>query len=355
MANISRILVTGGAGFIGSALVRHLLAQGYRVVNVDALTYSGNLESLRGAEHSSDYRFYQADICDRSAVDRILADEQPQAIMHLAAETHVDRSIDEPRAFVRTNAVGTFELLGAALSYWRRLGRGHRDLFRFIHVSTDEVFGALERSEPAFTERSPYEPSSPYSASKAAADHLARAWHVTYGLPTILTNCSNNYGPFHFPEKLIPLTILNALEGKPLPVYGKGRNVRDWLYVEDHVRALETVLQRGRVGESYNIGARTERENLAVVEAVCDILDRLRPLDGGRPHRDLIAFVSDRPGHDLRYALDPSKIENELGWAPQESFDSGLEKNVAWYRENEWWWRPIREQTYAGERLGQRQ
>ena len=354
MTGIRRVLITGGAGFIGSALVRYLIQQGYEVVNVDALTYSGNLESLRDVNQSPSYRFHHADICDRQAIDAILMSDRPHAIMHLAAETHVDRSIDEPATFVHTNIVGTFQLLSAVRSYWQALEPERRAAFRFLHVSTDEVFGTLDDSESAFNENSPYEPSSPYSASKAAADHLARAWHVTYGLPTILTNCSNNYGPFHFPEKLIPLTILNAIEGKPLPVYGKGQNVRDWLYVDDHARALELVLQKGRVGESYNVGARAERANLTVVKSICDILDRLRPLSNGHSCRELINFVADRPGHDLRYALDPSKIENELGWSPQASFEAGLEKTVAWYLDNEWWWRPIRERKYAGDRLGQR-
>jgi dTDP-glucose 4,6-dehydratase len=345
-------MVTGGAGFIGSAVVRQLVGRGYGVVNVDKLTYSGSLEALRSVEDSARHRFYEADICDREQIARILADEQPDAIMHLAAETHVDRSIDGPAAFVETNVVGTFRLLDAALDYWRGLDEGRRAAFRFHHISTDEVFGELELDRGMFTEETPYAPSSPYSASKAAADHLVRAWRVTYGLPVVLTNCSNNYGPFHFPEKLIPLTILNAIEGKPLPVYGKGTNVRDWLYVEDHARALELVLRNGLLGESYNVGGRSERNNLQVVEAICDILDREQPLGPGRSYRELITFVPDRPGHDLRYALDPSKIERDLGWTAQESFESGLEKTVAWFIENDWWWRPIREQKYAGHRLG---
>ena len=351
-AAIKRVLVTGGAGFIGSALVRHLVDSGYDVVNVDKLTYSGNLHSLRSVDGSPNYSFHQADICDREAIDRILADDQPDAILHLAAETHVDRSIDGPAPFVETNVVGTFTLLEAALNYWRGLDGDRHSRFRFVHVSTDEVFGALKLEDAAFTEQSAYAPSSPYAASKAAADHLARAWHKTFGLPVVLTNCSNNYGPFHFPEKLIPLTILNGLEGKPLPVYGAGENVRDWLYVDDHARALELALVRGRIGESYNIGGHAERRNLAVVETICDLLDRRRPLEDGRPRRALIDFVSDRPGHDLRYALDPSKAERELGWTVRESFDSGLEKTVAWYLDNDWWWRPIREGNYAGDRLG---
>jgi dTDP-glucose 4,6-dehydratase len=349
---IKRVLITGGAGFIGSALVRHLVASGYEVVNVDALTYSGNLQSLRSVEGSPNYRFHHADICDRAALDRILDDEQPDAIMHLAAETHVDRSIDGPAPFVETNVVGTFTLLEAALRYWRAMAEPRSGAFRFLHVSTDEVFGQLTFDDDAFTEQSPYAPSSPYSASKAAADHFARAWHATFGLPVVLTNCSNNYGPFHFPEKLIPLTILNAFEGEPLPVYGAGENVRDWLFVEDHARALELALLRGQVGESYNIGGRAERRNLDVVEAICDLIDRSRPVADGRRRRELIGFVADRPGHDLRYALDPAKAERELGWEARETFDSGLQKTVAWYLDNEWWWRPIREKSYAGERLG---
>ena len=352
MGEIRRVLVTGGAGFIGSAVVRHLVANGYAVTNVDKLTYSGSLEALRSIEGSPRHRFHETDICDCEAIGQLLAAEQPDAIMHLAAETHVDRSIDAPAAFVETNVVGTFRLLDAVLGYWRGLDEERRATFRFHHISTDEVFGELPLDGGTFTEETPYAPSSPYSASKAAADHLVRAWHVTYDLPVVLTNCSNNYGPFHFPEKLIPLTILNAIEGKALPVYGAGANVRDWLYVDDHARALELVLQKGRVGESYNVGGRSERTNLHVVHTICDMLDRQRPLGGSRSHRDLITFVPDRPGHDLRYALDPSKIERELGWRAEESFETGLEKTVAWFLENEWWWRPIRERKYAGQRLG---
>lgn len=349
---VQKILVTGGVGFIGSAVVRHLINGNYRVVNVDKLTYSGNPESVRSVASSPHYSFHQIDICDGPAIARVLEDEQPDAIMHLAAETHVDRSIDGPAAFVETNVVGTFTLLSAALNYWRKLeGQRARD-FRFHHISTDEVFGALNLEEGLFTEETRYDPSSPYSASKAAADHFVRAWHATFGLPVILTNCSNNYGPYHFPEKLIPLVILNALDEKPLPIYGKGENVRDWLYVEDHARALETVLTKGRIGESYNVGGRAERNNLGVVETICEVLDRLHPRAGGQNYRDLITFVADRPGHDLRYAIDCSKLENELGWEPRETFESGLNKTVTWYLENEWWWRPIRNQNYSGERLG---
>jgi dTDP-glucose 4,6-dehydratase len=309
------------------------------------------LESLREVEGAANYSFHHADICDGERMAKILSDERPAAIMHLAAESHVDRSIDGPEVFVETNVVGTVRLLEAALEYWRGLDEAGGAAFRFHHISTDEVFGQLPLDGGVFTEETPYAPSSPYSASKAAADHFVRAWHTTYGLPVVLSNCSNNYGPYHFPEKLVPLTILNAIEGQPLPVYGKGANVRDWLYVDDHAQALEVVLTRGKVGESYNVGGRVERSNLQMVERICDILDRKRPRDQGS-HRDLISFVADRPGHDLRYAIDPAKIESELGWSAQESVDSGLEKTVDWYLANEWWWRPVRERKYAGERLG---
>lgn len=345
-------MVTGGAGFIGSAVVRHLISAGYAVVNVDKLTYAGNLESLRSVAGSTAYSFHKIDICDGAGISRLLDDEKPDAIMHLAAETHVDRSIDGPKAFVDANVVGTFQMLSAALDYWRSVEGEKRDAFRFHHVSTDEVFGALPFDEGIFTEDTPYDPSSPYSASKAASDHFVRAWHETYGLPVVLSNCSNNYGPYHFPEKLIPLVILNALDERPLPVYGKGENVRDWLYVEDHARALELVLTKGGVGQSYNVGGRSERTNLTVVETVCDILDRERPRSARGSYRDLITFVADRPGHDLRYAIDPSKLERQLGWQAEETFESGMEKTVAWYLDNEWWWRPIRDGKYAGERLG---
>ncbi|HEU5285360.1 MAG TPA: dTDP-glucose 4,6-dehydratase, partial [Sphingomicrobium sp.] len=331
----------------------HLVASGgYQVVNVDKLTYSGSLESLRDVADSPDYSFHRQDICDQGAMLDIFRREKIDRVMHLAAESHVDRSIDGPAVFLKTNVEGTFALLQAALQYWRELGTDAAAAFRFHHVSTDEVFGDLPFDEGVFTEETPYAPSSPYSASKAASDHLVRAWHATYGLPVVLSNCSNNYGPFHFPEKLIPLIILNGLEGNRLPVYGRGANVRDWLYVEDHARALELVLASGRVGESYNVGGRSERTNLQVVEAVCDLLDSRRPLDNGRSHRELIEFVADRPGHDRRYAIDPAKIERELGWRAQESFESGLAKTVDWFLDNEWWWRPIREQKYAGARLG---
>jgi dTDP-glucose 4,6-dehydratase len=353
MSGRLNILVTGGAGFIGSALCRHLVRKGgYRVVNLDKLTYAGNLESLKEIGDSPDYRFVQGDIGDQAAVSELLAEESIDIVMHLAAESHVDRSIDGPEAFIDTNIVGTFRLLNAALEHWRGLPEDRKARFRFHHVSTDEVFGDLPLDEGVFTEETPYAPSSPYSASKAASDHLVRAWHETYGLPVLLSNCSNNYGPYHFPEKLIPLVILNALEGMSLPVYGKGENVRDWLHVEDHVRALELIATRGSVGESYNVGGRAERTNLNVVETICDLLDARRPLADGRGRRSLIAFVTDRPGHDRRYAIDPSKIERELGWQAKESFESGIAKTIDWYLGNDWWWRPIREGKYAGARLG---
>jgi dTDP-glucose 4,6-dehydratase len=347
------ILVTGGAGFIGSAVCRHLVAAGgYRVINLDLLTYAGNPASVKGLEESGRYRFVHGDIGDQALLRALFADEQVDAVMHLAAESHVDRSIDGPETFVRTNVVGTYRLLAEALEHWRRLPAGRREQFRFHHVSTDEVFGELPLDRGIFTEETPYAPSSPYSASKAASDHFVRAWHATYGLPVVLSNCSNNYGPYHFPEKLIPLVVLNGIEGRSLPVYGTGANVRDWLFVEDHARALELVMTRGRVGESYNVGGREERSNLAVVEAICDLLDARRPLPGGAPRRDLIALVADRPGHDLRYAIDSTRIEAELGWRRRESFDSGLAKTVDWYLDNDWWWRPIREKSYSGARLG---
>ena len=351
---IRRILVTGGAGFIGSAVVRLLVGKGYEVINVDKLTYSGNLDSLREVTDAPNYRFHRADICDEAAMDEIFATERPDALMHLAAESHVDRSIDGPSVFVETNVVGTVRLLTAALRYWRGLDEGAREQFRFHHISTDEVFGHLPLDSGVFTEETPYAPSSPYSASKAAADHFVQAWHVTYGLPVVLSNCSNNYGPYHFPEKLIPLTIINAIEGERLPVYGEGRNVRDWLHVGDHARALHLILTRGKVGGSYNVGGRSERSNLKVVETICDILDFKRPLAGGS-HRDLIEFVPDRPGHDLRYAIDPSKIERELEWTPDHNFEQGLEETIDWFLQNEWWWRPLREHNYGGQRLGMRE
>jgi dTDP-glucose 4,6-dehydratase len=346
---VERILVTGGAGFIGGAVVRRLVGEGVRVINVDKLTYAGNLESLRSVASEPNYRFVEADVADAPRLLALLAEERVDAIMHLAAESHVDRSIDAPGVFVETNVVGTVRLLDAALAYWRDLADEQRAAFRFHHISTDEVFGDLPFDGGLFTEDTPYAPSSPYSASKASADHFVRAWHATYGLPVVLSNCSNNYGPFHFPEKLIPLAILNAIEGKPLPVYGRGDNVRDWLQVDDHARALELIVSRGRVGESYNVGARSERTNLQVVEAICDLVDERL---GGGPRRDLIAFVEDRPGHDRRYAIDPSKIERELGWRAAHSFETGLADTVDWFLANEPWWRPIRERKYDGGRLG---
>lgn len=346
--------MTGGAGFIGSAVCRHLIATGYQVLNLDRLTYAGNLNSLREIERSPAYRFFSIDICDQAAVLEILRQHRVDAIMHLAAESHVDRSIDGPVEFLQTNVVGTFRLLEAALTYWRGLDQEAQSCFRFHHISTDEVYGDLPFDEGVFTEETPYAPSSPYSASKAASDHFVRAWHATYGLPVVLSNCSNNYGPYHFPEKLIPLAILNALHGELLPVYGQGANVRDWLYVDDHARALELVITQGAVGESYNIGGRSERTNLHVVEAICDVLDRKRPRPGGHSYRDLIHFVEDRPGHDRRYAIDPSKAEQALGWTRQESFETGLAKTIDWYIQNDWWWRPIRDEKYSGTRLGRR-
>jgi dTDP-glucose 4,6-dehydratase len=347
------ILVTGGAGFIGSAVCRLLCGNpGHHVVNVDKLTYAGNLESLRQIENHPNYSFVNADICDASVIDDLLRRHDIDVIMHLAAESHVDRSIDGPSAFIETNIVGTFRLLSAALTYWRGLSGEKKNAFRFHHISTDEVFGDLPFDEGVFTEDTPYAPSSPYSASKAASDHLVRAWHETYGLPVVVSNCSNNYGPFHFPEKLIPLAILNALHEKPIPVYGTGANVRDWLFVDDHARALELVATKGVPGESYNVGGNSERSNLVVVETICDVLDDMKPRPGGGSYRDLIAFVSDRPGHDRRYAIDASKISRELGWQPSETFESGLARTVRWYLDNDWWWKPIRDGRYAGERLG---
>ncbi len=343
-----RAVVTGGAGFIGSALVRHLVVdKSYDVLNIDALTYAGNLASLRSVENQSNYHFLKADICDRAAMDEALATFRPDRVMHLAAESHVDRSITGAGDFIRTNILGTFTLLEAALDYWKTLDAGARDGFRFLHVSTDEVYGSLGDTG-LFTEETPYDPSSPYSASKASSDHLAKSWQRTFGLPVVVSNCSNNYGPYHFPEKLIPLTILNAIAGLRLPVYGKGDNVRDWLYVEDHARALDIIAERGRVGETYNVGGRNERRNIEVVERICCELDRLLP--GSRPRTDLIEYVTDRPGHDARYAIDATKLENELGWRAQDSFDNGIAKTVQWYLDNEWWWQPLRD--HAGQRLG---
>lgn len=345
-----RIVVTGGAGFIGSALVRYLVNEaGAEVLTFDKLTYAGNLASLRAVEHAPNHRFLRADICDRQAVAAALNDFQPDRIYHLAAESHVDRSIDGSADFIQTNIVGTYTLIEAARHYWLGLDEARKASFRFLHVSTDEVYGSLE-ADGFFTEQTAYDPSSPYSASKAASDHLVMSWHRTYGFPAIISNCSNNYGPYHFPEKLIPLTILNALNRKPLPVYGNGSNVRDWLYVEDHARALHLIAGKGRLGEKYNVGGRNERRNIDVVEAICGILDRVRP--AREPHANLIRFVTDRPGHDYRYAIDASRLETELGWRAKETFDTGIEKTVLWYLDNDWWWRPLREKVYSGERLG---
>lgn len=350
-----RILVTGGAGFIGSALVRHLLNEtGHEVLNLDKLTYAGNLESLASIEDHPRYRFLKADIADSEAVSGALAQFQPDTIMHLAAESHVDRSIDGPAAFIQTNIVGTYALLESTRAYWSSLDAERKAAFRFHHISTDEVYGDLHGVDDLFTETTPYAPSSPYSASKAASDHLVRAWHRTYGLPVLLTNCSNNYGPYHFPEKLIPLMILNALEGKPLPVYGDGLQVRDWLFVEDHARALVEVVTRGQVGETYNIGGHNEQKNIEVVRGICALLEELAPAKpaGIARFEDLITHVKDRPGHDLRYAIDAGKIERELGWKPQETFHSGLRKTVQWYLDNLEWCRHVQDGSYQRERLG---
>jgi dTDP-glucose 4,6-dehydratase len=350
-----KILVTGGAGFIGSAVVRHIIQNtSDEVINLDKLTYAGNLESLTDIENNERYFFEKADICDANAVQRIFEQHQPDAIMHLAAESHVDRSIDGPAAFIETNILGTYVVLEAARKYWRSLEDNRRSIFRFHHISTDEVYGDLEGTEELFTEATSYEPSSPYSASKASSDHLVRAWLRTYGLPTIVTNCSNNYGPYHFPEKLIPLMILNALDGKPLPVYGDGKQVRDWLFVEDHARALYKVATEGKVGETYNVGGHNEKANIEVVKAICSLLEELVPNkpQGVARYQDLITYVIDRPGHDVRYAIDASKIERELGWTPEETFESGIRKTVQWYLDNKQWWSRVLDGSYSLERLG---
>ena len=345
-----RLIVTGGAGFIGSAVCRHLIKHtSAEVINVDKLTYAGNLDSLRTVSGDPRYRFAKVDICDATPLRKLFDEVRPDAVLHLAAESHVDRSITGSRSFVDTNIVGTYTILEAARRYWCGLTGAVKENFRFLHVSTDEVYGSLG-ADGLFTETTPYDPSSPYAASKAASDHLAVAWYRTYGLPVIVSNCSNNYGPYQFPEKLIPLMILNAFEGKPLPVYGNGSNVRDWLYVEDHAKALCLILERGRPGETYNVGGRNERTNLEVVRGICTTLDRLNP-DGG-PHDRHITYVTDRPGHDHRYAIDATKLERELGWKAEETFATGLAKTVEWYLDNEWWWSPLRKKVYGGERIG---
>ncbi|CTQ32586.1 dTDP-glucose 4,6-dehydratase [Jannaschia rubra] len=342
-----KILVTGGAGFIGSAVVRQAVRDGFEVVNLDALTYAANLDNVASVADAPGYAFVQADITDRAAMDAVFADHAPDAVMHLAAESHVDRSIDGPGAFIQTNVTGTYTLLEAARAYWTKAGKP--DGFRFHHVSTDEVFGSLGPTG-MFTEDTPYDPRSPYSASKAASDHLVRAWGETYGLPVVLSNCSNNYGPFHFPEKLVPVVILNALHGKPIPVYGAGENVRDWLFVEDHADALLCVLQNGELGRSYNIGGENEARNIDLIRTICGLLDRMHP--EGAPHDRLIEFVTDRPGHDARYAIDPSRIRAELGWRPSVTLEQGLERTVRWYLDNENWWRPLLDRDGVGARLG---
>lgn len=350
-----KILVTGGAGFIGSAVIRHIINNTQdSVVNVDKLTYAGNLESLLTVENNDRYAFEQVDICDRAELDRVFAEHQPDAVMHLAAESHVDRSIDGPAAFIETNIVGTYTILEATRAYWNQLNETRKSAFRFHHISTDEVYGDLEGTDDLFTETTSYEPSSPYSASKASSDHLVRAWLRTYGLPTIVTNCSNNYGPYHFPEKLIPLIILNALDGKALPVYGDGMQIRDWLYVEDHASALYTVVTKGEIGETYNIGGHNEKANIEVVKTICSLLEELVPNkpQGVTEYQNLITYVTDRPGHDVRYAIDASKIARELGWKPAETFESGIRKTVEWYLANQKWWSRVLDGSYNRERLG---
>jgi dTDP-glucose 4,6-dehydratase len=350
-----KILITGGAGFIGSAVVRHIIENtNDSVINLDNLTYAGNLESLKTIENNERYTFVQADICDRSALDRVFTEYKPDLVMHLAAESHVDRSIDGPAEFIETNIIGTYTMLEASRQYWNQLDTSRKEAFRFHHISTDEVYGDLEGTDDLFTETTSYEPSSPYSASKASSDHLVRAWLRTYGFPTVVTNCSNNYGPFHFPEKLIPLMILNALDGKPLPVYGNGMQIRDWLYVEDHAVALYTVVTKGEIGETYNIGGHNEKANIEVVKTICSLLDELvsKKPEGVVQYQDLIMYVTDRPGHDVRYAIDASKIERELGWKPAETFESGIRKTVEWYLNNKEWWSRVLDGSYSFERLG---
>ncbi|EGR0922746.1 dTDP-glucose 4,6-dehydratase [Vibrio parahaemolyticus] len=350
-----KILVTGGAGFIGSAVVRHIIRDTQdSVVNLDKLTYAGNLESLVDVADSDRYYFEQVDICDRTELDRVFSEHQPDMVMHLAAESHVDRSIDGPAAFIETNVMGTYHLLEAARQYWSSLEEANKSAFRFHHISTDEVYGDLEGTNDLFTETTSYAPSSPYSASKASSDHLVRAWQRTYGLPTLVTNCSNNYGPYHFPEKLIPLMILNALDGKPLPVYGDGMQIRDWLFVEDHARALYKVVTEGEIGETYNIGGHNEKANIEVVKTICALLEELRPDKpaGVESYESLITYVKDRPGHDVRYAIDATKIAQELNWTPEETFESGIRKTVEWYLNNPQWWQRVLDGSYSLERLG---
>jgi dTDP-glucose 4,6-dehydratase len=352
MNNKKRIIVTGGAGFIGSAVIRKLIAtRDWEVLNLDKLTYAGNLESLATVENNPRYKFVKADICDRDHVRKIFQDYDPSGIIHLAAESHVDRSIDGPREFIETNILGTYNLLEASRAYWNDLSEPDKANFKFHHVSTDEVYGSLGDTG-FFTEETPYQPNSPYSASKASSDHLVRAWHETYHLPVVTTNCSNNYGPYHFPEKLIPLVILNALEGKPLPVYGKGENVRDWLFVDDHAEALLTVFEKGKVGQTYNIGGNNEKKNIDVVKTICVLLDEMRPRTEGHKYEELITYVKDRPGHDLRYAIDANKIMRDLGWMPRETFESGIRKTLTWYLENHTWCQHVQDGSYRRERLG---
>ena len=348
-----KIIVTGGAGFIGSAVIRHIINNtDDEVLNIDKLTYAGNLESLKDIDQSARYSFKQIDICNADSLKQAFVSFQPDLVMHLAAESHVDRSIDGPAEFITTNIVGTYTLLEAARQYWQALEQSKKATFKFHHISTDEVYGDLEGTTDLFTESTPYAPSSPYSASKASSDHLVRAWHRTYGFPILVTNCSNNYGPYHFPEKLIPLVILNALDGKALPIYGKGNQIRDWLFVEDHARALYKVVTEGKVGETYNIGGHNEKQNIEVVKTICRILDELKPQENGQPYESLITFVKDRPGHDLRYAIDASKIANELNWTPTETFDSGIRKTVEWYLNNMEWCSRVQDGSYQRERLG---
>ncbi|WP_201527688.1 dTDP-glucose 4,6-dehydratase [Psychrobacter frigidicola] len=348
-----KILITGGAGFIGSAVIRYIIKNtDHDILNIDKLTYAGNLESLKDVDQNSRYTFQQIDICDAESLEQAFDNFKPNLVMHLAAESHVDRSIDGPAEFITTNIVGTYTLLEVARKYWQNLNKVKKSEFRFHHISTDEVYGDLEGTTDLFTESTSYAPSSPYSASKASSDHLVRAWHRTYGFPVIITNCSNNYGPYHFPEKLIPLVILNALDGKNLPIYGKGNQIRDWLFVEDHARALYKVVTEGTVGETYNIGGHNEKQNIDVVRIICQILDDLKPQTNAVPYETLITFVKDRPGHDLRYAIDASKIKNDLGWTPEETFETGIRKTVEWYLNNLEWCRRVQDGSYQGERLG---